>query len=345
MLPPLLRRITIKGISVIGGGSWGTTLAHHLATKGFKITLWVKEVEVCTSINTNHENPLYLPNATLSENIIATNDIKDAIEKKELIIWVVPAQFFRSVLKKALPFIKSSQIHLSATKGIENSSLFTMSKLLKSLLLPECHAKIGVLSGPSFAKEVYQKRFTAVTLAFEDTKIAKEIQKILSTPYFRVYTHKDLIGIEIGGALKNVIAIAVGIQEKISPGLNTRAALITRGLNEISRLGKAMGGDALTFLGLAGLGDLILTCTGTLSRNRQVGLLLGEGKKIEDIQKDMNMVAEGIATSLSVHKLSKKYNVPMPISEAVYQIIHKKKDIEPILSNLIKRKLKSEFQF
>jgi len=220
-----------------------------------------------------------------------------------------------------------------------------MSKLLKSLLLPECHAKIGVLSGPSFAKEVYQKRFTAVTLAFEDTKIAKEIQKILSTPYFRVYTHKDLIGIEIGGALKNVIAIAVGIQEKISPGLNTRAALITRGLNEISRLGKAMGGDALTFLGLAGLGDLILTCTGTLSRNRQVGLLLGEGKKIEDIQKDMNMVAEGIATSLSVHKLSKKYNVPMPISEAVYQIIHKKKDIEPILSNLIKRKLKSEFQF
>jgi len=326
----------------MGAGSWGTTLANLLAKKGFKVTLWVYEDDLIPSIADKRENPLYLPGIELSEKITPTNSLKEACQHKDLLISVSPSQVVRQVIQKTYPYLSLHVKLVSATKGIENNTLFTMSKVLREVLRLKDGKRLAILSGPSFALEVIKEIPTAVTIASENQELARELQHIFSTPYLRVYTNPDVIGVELGGALKNVIAIAAGISDGLGFGYNTRAALITRGLAEISRLALKMGANPLTLSGLAGLGDLILTCTGELSRNRSVGIKLGKGIGLTYILEDMRMVAEGIKTTKSAYDLSKKMKVEMPITEQVYYILYQNKNPKEAVTELMGRDLKIE---
>ena len=329
-------------VGVIGAGSWGTTLANLLAEKGFNVTLWVYEDDLIHAIATKRENPLYLPGVKLSKNIAPTNSLKEVCQNKDLLISVSPSQVVRQLIQKTRPYLSSQVKLVSATKGIENDTLLTMSKVLREVLTLKDGKRLAILSGPSFALEVSKAIPTAVTVASENQKLAGELQRIFSTPYFRVYTNPDVIGVELGGALKNVIAIAAGISDGLCFGYNTRAALITRGLAEISRLAFKMGANPLTLSGLAGLGDLILTCTGELSRNRSVGIKLGRGIGLTHILKDMRMVAEGVNTTKAAYDLSKKMKVEMPITEQVYYILYQNKNPREAVTELMGRDLKVE---
>ena len=329
----------MKNISVIGAGSWGTTLANLLAEKELDVTLWSFEENVAHEINSSHTNVTYLPGADLSSNIKATSKMTDAVSNAGYIVNVVPTQFTRSIFQEAAHSIPEDAVIINASKGIEHGTLLTVSSILKETT----GRRAAVISGPSFAKEVVRKLPTAVTLATDSSDLALHLQEVFNTGYFRVYTHTDTLGVELGGALKNVIAIASGISDGLGLGHNARAALITRGLSEIVRLGSAMGADPKTFSGLSGLGDLVLTCTGPLSRNYTVGVNLGEGMTLRDILASTKSVAEGVATALSAYDLSMKYNVDMPIIEQVYQVIYKDKSPAEAVRLLMKRSLKSEF--
>ena len=329
-------------IGVIGAGSWGTTLANLLAKKGFNIALWVYEDDLIQLIATKRENPLYLPGVKLSEKIIPTGSLKEVCQHKDLLISVIPSQIVRQMMQDIHPYLPSQVKLVSATKGIENNTLLTMSGVFKEVLPIKDGEQLAVLSGPSFALEVSKETPTAVTIASENQELAKQLQKVFSTPYFRAYTNSDVLGVELGGALKNVIAIAAGISDGLGFGHNTRAALITRGLAEISRLALKMGANALTLSGLAGLGDLILTCTGELSRNRSVGIKLGKGMELTNILRDMRMVAEGIKTTKAAYDLSKKMEVAMPITEQVYYILYQNKNPKEAVTELMTRDLKVE---
>jgi len=326
-------------ISVIGAGSWGTTLANLLAEKGYDVTLWSLEENVAHEINISRTNSAYLPGAVLSLNINATSKINEAISSARYIVNVVPTQFTRSIFQGAASLISKDAVIINASKGIEHGTLLTVSSVLKEITGRE----VAVLSGPSFAKEVINKLPTAVTLATDSPDLGLHLQEIFNTGYFRVYTHSDTLGAELGGALKNVIAIASGISDGLGLGHNARAALITRGLTEIVRLGSAMGADPKTFSGLSGLGDLVLTCTGPLSRNYTVGVNLGKGMTLRDILASTKSVAEGVATALSAYELSQKYNVEMPIINQVYKVIYKDKSPAEAVKFLMNRALKSEF--
>ena len=329
----------MSNIAVIGAGSWGTTLAYLLSKKGFDISLWVYEKDLADEMKKTRINRLYLIDVTLPENIKISHHIDDVVEKAQYILNVVPAQFTRIVFKESLPSISKEAIIINAAKGIERGTLMTISSVLKEL----SGRKIAVLSGPSFAKEVIKNLPTAVTLATEDKDTRLTLQDIFNTNSFRVYTHDDILGVEIGGALKNVIAIASGISYGLGLGLNARASLITRGLAEMTRLGVAMGAKERTFSGLSGLGDLVLTCTGALSRNYTLGIKLGQGMKLKDILDQTVSVVEGVATAESAFELSKKYSVEMPIVEQVYKIIYKYKNPALAVNDLMSRSLKSEF--
>ena len=329
-------------IGVIGAGSWGTTLANLLAKKGFEVSLWAYENDLVQAIATARENPLYLPGVKLSEKIFPTNSLKEVCQHKDFLISVSPSQVVRQVIQEIHPYLSPQVKIVSATKGIENNTLFTMSKVLKEALAFNDGKHLAVLSGPSFALEVSREIPTAVTIASENQELAGEVQHIFSTPYFRVYTNPDVVGVELGGALKNIIAIATGISDGLGFGCNTRAALITRGLAEMSRLALKMGANPLTLAGLAGLGDLVLTCTGELSRNRSVGVKLGEGIGLTQILRDMKMVAEGIKTTKSASDLSEKMNVEMPITEQTYNILYHDKDPKEAVIELMGRDLKDE---
>ena len=329
-------------IGVIGAGSWGTTLANLLAKKGFNLTLWVHEPELIQPITTRRENPIYLPGVNLSEKIVPTHSLEEVCQHKNLLISVIPSQVLRQVMQRIRPYLPPQVKLVSASKGIENDTLFTLSKVLQEVLLLKDGERLAVLSGPSFALEVSKEIPTAVTIASENQELARQLQHIFSTLYFRVYTNSDVIGVELGGALKNVIAIAAGISDGLGFGYNTRAALITRGLAEISRLALKMGANPVTLSGLAGLGDLILTCTGELSRNRDVGVKLGKGIGLTHILKDMRMVAEGIKTTKSAYDLSKKMKVSMPITEQVYYILYQDKSPKEAVTELMGRNLKVE---
>jgi len=326
-------------ISVIGAGSWGTTLACLLTEKGYDVSLWAYEKEIVDEINVSRTNSIYLPDIMLPANLKAINNIEGAVKQARYILNVVPTQFTRSIFKKAVKFIPKGAVIISASKGIENGTLLTVSSILNDITGKE----VAILSGPSFAKEVIKKLPTAVTLAAKDPDTALQIQEIFNTNYFRVYTHTDMLGVELGGALKNVIAIASGISDGLGLGHNARAALITRGLAEIIRLGERMGADKRTFSGLSGLGDLVLTCTGPLSRNYSVGVSLGKGMKLKDILSATKSVAEGVATALSVFELSQKYSIEMPIVEQVYEVIYKDKNAAEAVRLLMNRALKAEF--
>ncbi|MFP5213496.1 MAG: NAD(P)H-dependent glycerol-3-phosphate dehydrogenase [Acidobacteriota bacterium] len=331
-------------IAVVGGGSWGTTLAQVLAVKGFQVDLWVFEEDLCKTIRETRENAIYLPGFTLSENITAHSDLERVVKGHGLIVMVVPSHVYRRVATQMVPLMEPGTLVVNATKGIENETLVTMSGIWKEIVPSADFIRELSLSGPSFAKEVARKVPTAVTVAADDMETAQLVQQVFSTDYFRVYTSTDKVGVELAGSIKNVIALAAGVCDGLGFGHNTRAALITRGLAEISRLGVRMGAHPLTFSGLSGIGDLLLTCTGDLSRNRTVGLQLGQGRKIKEILGEMRMVAEGVKTAQSVHFLAKKLDVDMPIAEQVYRIIYEDKDPLLVVRELMGRDLKHELE-
>jgi glycerol-3-phosphate dehydrogenase (NAD(P)+) len=329
-------------ISVIGSGSWGTTLANLLAEKGYPVTLWAYETELAERMRRTRQNDLYLPGVTLSEQLSFTSTLAEAVTGQRLILLVPPSQVLRRVVEQCVPHLDERVLIVSASKGIENDSLMLMSQVLEETLPRALQKNIGFLSGPSFAKEVAAHMPTAVVAAARDKKVAGTIQELFNTETFRVYTHNDIIGVELGGALKNVIALAAGVSDGLGFGHNTRAALITRGLAEMTRIGLMLGGTAETFAGLAGMGDLVLTCTGDLSRNRSVGIELGKGRKLQEILAGMQMVAEGVKTTLSAYQLAEKLGVEAPIIEQMYQILYQDKDPKQAVSDLMLRELKAE---
>ena len=326
-------------IAVIGAGHWGTTLANLLAEKGYDVSLWAFEKGLADEISRTGINSVYLPGIPLSPKIKATGNIRDAVENTRYILNVVPTQFTRSVFSGAAGFITDDAQIISASKGIEHGTLMTVSSVLRELTGHE----IAVLSGPSFAEEVIRKLPAAVTIAANNHDTALLLQDVFNTDYFRVYTNTDVLGVELGGALKNVMAIASGISDGLGLGASTRAALITRGLAEMIRLGVAMGAREKTFEGLSGLGDLVLTCTGTLSRNYTVGFKLGRGGKLTEILSKMKMVAEGVATSKSAYELSRKHNAEMPIIEQIYKVVNEDKKPFDAVKELMTRSLKAEY--
>jgi len=329
-------------IGVVGAGSWGTALANLLALKGYQIDLWVFEPEVKDQMVAVRENRMFLPGFTLSENLVPTNDIETAVSDKDLVLIVVPSHVMRVTTEKMADYLPADSILVSASKGIENITHLTMTGILAQTLPSIPVRNLAVLTGPSFATEVAQKVPTVVTAAATDLEVAKVVQAVFSSPYFRVYTSTDVIGAELGGAVKNVIAIAAGMIDGLGLGLNTRAALITRGLAEIRRLGLELGAKFGTFAGPSGVGDLILTCTGDLSRNHTVGKKIGQGATLRQILDEMHMVAEGVKTAKSVYNLSRKLDVDMPISHGIYDILYN--DLNPleVLGQLMTRDLKHE---
>jgi glycerol-3-phosphate dehydrogenase (NAD(P)+) len=331
-----------KSIGVIGAGSWGTTLADMLAKKGHRVTLWAYEKELVGEMQTGRENSIYLPGINLAENLNFTGSLEEAVSDKDLLLFVVPSQVLRRVLIDAVPHIPPESIIVSASKGIEVESLKLVSQVYEESLPQALYRKFAVLSGPSFAREVAMEMPTAVVAAAAESQIAKGVQDIFTCRFFRVYTNNDLIGVELGGAVKNVIAIAAGIADGLGFGCNTRAALITRGLAEISRLGQALGARAETFAGLAGMGDLVLTCTGDLSRNRSVGIQLGQGRTLTDILAEMRMVAEGVKTTESTCLLARKLGVDMPIAFKVNEILYNDRPARDAVMELMSRDLKAE---
>lgn len=308
-------------IAVIGGGAWGTALAHVFAAKGLETRLWARNESVIAAIRDHNENIPYLPGAKLDDRIQPTSDRAEAAEGADCFVVAIPSQFFRNTLREFKKHLPHAPNIVCANKGIELGTLSLMSDVVAEELA-DLSPRFAMLSGPSFAREVCKGVPTTVSLGCADTQLGKQLQQTLSSGLFRVYTNADYKGVELGGALKNIIAIAAGCADGLEFGHNARAAIITRGLAEMGRLGKALGARPETFHGLSGLGDLVLTCTGDLSRNRQVGLALGRGKSLNDILKEMKAVAEGVKTTESVHHLAQKLGVAMPITDMLYRVIH-----------------------
>jgi glycerol-3-phosphate dehydrogenase (NAD(P)+) len=329
-------------VGVIGAGSWGTALALVLARKGFTVKIWSHTQGVADEINIGRENASYLPGHTIPDNLSATSDLEEVCRYQDMMVLVAPSHVTRDVMTDAAPYLREHIPIVSATKGIENDTLETIHEVLEDVLPFRYHPYLSYLSGPSFAKEVAEGVPTAVVIAAYGEKLAMAVQHAFNTPLFRCYRTNDVVGVEIGGSLKNVIAIAAGAADGMGFGHNARAGLITRGLAEISRMAVARGANPLTLAGLAGMGDLVLTCTGGLSRNRTVGTQLGQGRDIDDILADMKMVAEGVKTAKSVHDLAAKMHVEMPICESVYQVIYEKKSPHQALVDLMSRELKRE---
>ena len=329
-------------IAVVGAGSWGTAIADLLAGKDYPVSLWAFEKEVKDHIQRFRENKIFLPNHPLSAHISVSNDLPEVVSGKNLVVIVVPSHVMRNVTQKMAGHLSDDIILISASKGIEQKTHLTMSGVIKENI-PSVHEdRLAVISGPSFAKEVAQKIPTSVTVACKNPEIAALVQHLFATPYFRVYRSEDIVGIELGGSVKNVIAIAAGISDGLGLGLNTRAALITRGMTEIRRLGLNLGANPRTFTGLAGFGDLVLTCTGNLSRNYTVGIKLGKGQKLQEILAEMRMVAEGVKTAKSVYNFSRKLGVEMPICHEVYRILYEALAPKEAVYRLMTRTLKQE---
>jgi glycerol-3-phosphate dehydrogenase (NAD(P)+) len=326
-------------VAVLGAGGWGTTLADLLARKGDEVRLWAYEPDVVEAINTGHENPVYLPDCALAPNLTAGSDTRDVIRGAEVIVSAAPSHAVRAVLGRVAGWVSPGTLVVSATKGLEVDSLASMSAVIRETLPG---ARVAVLSGPSFAQEVYLGQPTAVVAAAAEPGTAEEAQQLFATPRFRVYSHDDVIGVELGGALKNVIAIAAGILEGLGLGNNPRAALLTRGLAEISRLGVALGADPLTFAGLAGMGDLILTACGQLSRNRALGVAVAQGLSFEDYRAQHRSIAEGANASRAGEALGARAGVELPITAQVCDVLFRGKPAREGVAELMGRELKSE---
>jgi glycerol-3-phosphate dehydrogenase (NAD(P)+) len=327
-------------LAILGGGSWGTGLAIVLAPRFEKVRLWVFERDLARRMAESRENEVFLPGLALPSNVGVTSDIETALIGANIVLAVVPSRHARGVYRAAVPFLDSSRTLVSATKGIEQGTLLRMSQVLEEVVPFE--ARIAVLSGPTFAREVASGEPAAVVVASNRDDVAAEIQGAFSGPTFRLYTSRDTIGVEIGGALKNVIAIAAGVCYGLGFGNNTMAALITRGLAEITRLAVAMGGQQKTLAGLAGLGDLVLTCSGELSRNRKVGVELAKGRTIADITGSMPMIAEGVETCEAAVQLGRDFSVDLPIIQQMHAVLHSLKKPREALAELMDRSLKGE---
>ncbi len=330
---------------MLGAGSWGTALAVLLAHKGLEVSLWARRAEMAGQLAQERENSLYLPGVSLPPSLIPTAHLEEALEGVQVILFVVPSHGFRHVARRVGRVLAGNsgvEALVSATKGIENETLSLMTDILVQELPTWAKEAVAALSGPSFAKEVARGMPTAVTIAAATPLLSRRLRELFSTNSFRAYSSQDLVGVQLGGAVKNVLAIAAGISDGMGFGANTRAALITRGLAEMARLGGALGGDPLTFSGLAGLGDLVLTSTGDLSRNRRVGLELGRGRRIEEILADMRMVAEGVKNTQSVQRLAEAHGVEMPITACVYRILYEDYDPRAAVAELMARPLKEE---
>jgi len=327
-------------IVILGDGGWGTTLAILLAHKGFKVTIWGAFPGNISYMDKNRENKKFLPGIKIPRGINLTSSLKEAVRNKGLIVLAVPSQYMRSVLKKVkqLDYPRKA-IYLSVTKGIEIGTLKRISEVIRSELET---VKLAVLSGPTIAHEVAKGVPTVAVIASADRKINKFLQDIFMTDRFRIYTNKDVIGVELGGSLKNIIAIACGISDGLGFGANTKAAILARGLAEISRLGAAMGAGSRTFSGISGLGDLVTTCISPYSRNRLVGEKIGQGKSMKQVTSHMQMIAEGVPTARSARALSLKYKVDMPITKEVYNILYKNKPALKAFKDLMAREKKEE---
>ncbi|MEX2463622.1 MAG: NAD(P)H-dependent glycerol-3-phosphate dehydrogenase [Balneolaceae bacterium] len=330
-------------ISIIGAGSFGTALAFLLAGKGHLISIWAREPEVVSGINQNKLNPSYLKELKLPDSVTAYNSIKECIEDSEMILFSTPTHALREVATKTKPMLNGSEILVTVSKGIEEDTLMTPSQILVNVLSDVIlEDQIGILTGPSHAEEVSMLKPTTVVASAYSKRVSRIIQETFMTPRFRVYLNQDIVGAEIGGALKNIMAIAAGIVDGAELGDNAKAALMTRGLHEMKRMGSAMGASQDTFSGLTGMGDLIVTCTSEHSRNRYVGYNIGQGKTLEEIKSGMTMVAEGVKTARSVHQWSKKNQIDMPITEAVYKVLFKNMNPIDAVQELMTRDAKDE---
>lgn len=335
----------IHTASVIGAGAWGTTLARHLVNQGLAVKLWAYETEVVESINLKRENALFLPGVILPKRLSVTHSLQDAVAGTGLIVLAVPSHAMRPVVRQLVPSLSEPLPIVVASKGIEEDSHQLMSQILDELLPSDWANGITVLTGPSFAAEVSRDKPTTILLAGQDAGLTAYLQTVFISAAFRVYTGTDLIGSQLGGALKNVMAIAAGVVDGLELGLNARAALITRGLAEVIRLGVALGADVHTFYGLSGLGDLMLTCTGVLSRNHAVGLQLGQGRRLEDILCETVTVAEGVRTTKAAMALARQFQVEMPIVQGVHAMLFEDRPPRQIVADLMSRSAKEEIPF
>ena len=329
-------------IAILGAGSWGTALAMVLKDNGHDVCLWGNNDSQIEEINTKHTNHQYLPEVILNEEIYATTDLEKALLGANAVLFVLPTKVIRLVAKQVAPLLEDNPVIIHASKGLEQESYLRISEILKQELSEEKYEDIVVLSGPSHAEEVAKKDLTKITAACTELSSAKVVQQLFSNSYFRVYTNTDVIGVELGAALKNVIAVGAGALHGLGYGDNAKAALMTRGLAEISRLGIAFGADPLTFIGLSGVGDLIVTCTSIHSRNWRAGDQLGQGKSLDDILANMGMVVEGVETCKAAYKLAQEKGIEMPITNAVYNILYNGENIKTEVLQLMERERKSE---
>lgn len=331
------RQVTL---AILGGGSWGTALAVVLAPRFAGIRLWVFEQDLAARMTASRENDVYLPGARLPENVHVVSDLSAVMDGAQMLLCVVPSKHARRLYERIVPQLDPSVIFVSATKGLENETLLRMSQVLSEVA--QHQTRIAVLSGPTFAKEVARGEPAAVVIASSDAEVASTVQAAFFGPTFRLYTNSDVVGVEVGGALKNVIAIAAGVVQGLGLGNNTQAALITRGLAEITRLAVAMGAQPPTLAGLAGLGDLVLTCSGELSRNRRVGIELARGKTLAEITASTPMIAEGVETCRAAVALGARYGVDLPIIERMDAVLHHGESPRQALRDLMERSLKGE---
>ncbi len=329
----------MENIGIVGAGSWGIALANLLAHKGHKVMVWSIIEDEINMLKEKHEHVDKLPGVKLDDSIEYTTDLKEAIEDKNLIILAVPSPFTRSTAHNMKEFVKEGQIIVNVAKGVEEKTLMTLSEIIEEEI-PQ--AKVAVLSGPSHAEEVGRGLPTTIVAGAKERKVAEYVQNVFMCDVFRVYTSPDVLGIEIGAALKNVIALAAGVADGMGYGDNTKAALITRGIAEITRLGLAMGGKAETFSGLTGIGDLIVTCASVHSRNRKAGYLIGQGKTYEEAMKEVKMVVEGVYSAKAAMGLAKKYGIEMPIVEQVNLVLFEGKDVKEAMNDLMNREKKNE---
>ncbi len=331
-------RVDLKGrIAVLGLGSWGTALSIVLAHNGYQVSIWGRDQKQCNEVNETRRNRRYLPNVDLPNNIYATSNLSEALENTAAILYVVPSHAMRETVKSTLPYIHENHLFIHATKGLELGSLKRMSEVIREIIPPELKNRVATISGPSHAEEVAIQSPTTVVASSEDVMIAEKVQDIFINSHFRVYTNPDIVGVELGGSLKNIIALGAGMSDGLGFGDNAKAALLTRGIAEIARLGVKMGANPLTFTGLTGVGDLIGTGTSRLSRNWRAGKLIGEGKRANEVQEEIGMVVEGIKTTKAAYDLSQQHNVIMPITSELHQVLFNEKDPKLAVQDLMGR--------
>jgi glycerol-3-phosphate dehydrogenase (NAD(P)+) len=332
----------VKNLAIIGGGSWGTALAIALAPRFPMIRLWVYEADLAERMHSSRQNDIYLPGCELPPQVVPVHDLAAALDGAEIVLSVMPSHLVRGLYQRMLPFLRESMLFVSATKGLENDTLLRMSEVIAQVLRSRFAARIAVISGPTFAREVARSEPTVLVVAADDLGLAETVQQAFSGPTFRLYASSDTTGVEVGGSIKNVVAIGAGVLHGMGMGHNVMAALITRGLAEMTRLAVAMGGRGQTLAGLAGLGDLVLTCTGDLSRNRAVGVELARGRKLDEIVGSMKMVAEGIKTTNAAVDLARRLSVEMPITHQMFQMLHFGVSPRDAIQRLMERSLKGE---